>query len=77
MSTITQKDKCTRKVALSSTTGIMGTAKDTEVLSNKCVGLVGALGVFAAIMSLGLIGVVLGWMWSYYKRTQNSSVEER
>ena len=44
--------------------GVNQTAKEV----NNCAALSGGLGALAALMTLGVVGVVLGWAWSCQRR---------
>ena len=44
---------------------------------NNCPALAGGLGALTAVMALGLVGMVLGWVWSCYKRRGKSTIQER
>ena len=43
----------------------------------NCAALSGGLGVLAALMALGMVGVVLGWVWSCQKRKGKATIQER
>ena len=43
----------------------------------NCAALSGGLGALAALMALGMVGVVLGWVWSCQRRKGKSTTQER
>ena len=60
------------------TLGTMGT-RDLSIgqMANNCAKLAGGLGVLTAVMTLLLVGVVLGWVWSCHKRTRSFSIKKK
>ena len=43
----------------------------------NCAALGGGLGALAGVMFLGLVGVVLGWVWSCHRSREKSTITER
>ena len=46
--------------------GLSNTAKEV----NNCAALSGGLGALAILMGLGLVGVIIGWVWSCHRRRE-------
>ena len=69
VSTITQNDHVTVIVVEMRNTSVGQTA--------SYAGLAGGLGVLTAVMTLLLVSAVLGWVWSYHKRTRSFSIKKK
>ena len=55
-----------------------GRVNQTAKEVNNCAALSGGLGALVALMAVGMLGVVLGWIWSYQKmKRKKSNVQER
>ena len=45
---------------------------------NNCAALSGSLEALVALVAVGMLGVVLGWIWSYHKiKRKKNNVQER
>ena len=53
----------------------MGTDQVKEVYI--CTPLTGGLGALVVVMAIGLVGVVLGWVWSCHRKRGKSPIKER
>ena len=51
--------------------GVAGTSTDL------CTALGGGLGILSAVLTILLVGVVLGWVWSCHRRRGKSGIHER
>ena len=82
VSTITHTEQCTPSRTCTATPpGPTGNARETGQDQAKevdnCSALAGGLGTLAALMVLGLVGMAIGWAWSYHRRREKSNDQER
>ena len=71
---MTQQSPCTA-IPPAATGNARETGKNQQ--QKDCTALAGGLGALAAFMALGLVGVVVVWVWSYHRRRGTSSLKER
>ena len=74
VTTVTERGKCTQVVpsvtlqtSCTVTLPSMQTAGGkghTQAMEYNCAALSGGLGALASLMALGMVGAVLGWVWS-------------
>lgn len=82
VTTITHTEQCTpsrtQQFPCTATDGnVQETGPDQAREVNNCSALAGGLGTLAALMVSGLVGVAIGWTWSYHRRREKSNDQER
>ena len=50
-------------------------ANDPMAVEDNCTALGGGLGILSAVLAILLVGVVLGWVWSYHRRRKSGILE--
>ena len=72
VSTITQKE-----LSVTVTLGTTGMKDVSMGRTANCTRLAGGLGVLTAVMTLMLVGVVLGWVCSWHRKKDSFSIKKR